>query len=263
MDIPDVKDPFGPEFEEHYLNQVYEGMITKYALDHDYHRITGTTLQEAVFKGFRGRPEEFVPATLQFKTIQSLQRNVFIFSAAKQYSQVRVMSDLIYDQGEKIEWTAFKKIAGKVFGEYNKNYLKSEYITAVGQAQSARDWNNFVDNKSTFPLLQYHTQRDARVRDAHAALDGITLPVGDPFWNSYAPKNGFRCRCFLISLQIGNQTDLTKKDIPPFGSKEFPDVFDMNPGKNGYIFNPKKHPYFFVDKGDGQLKKDNFNLPIP
>lgn len=261
MEIPNLNDPFGPEFEDLYLNQVYEGIITTYNLSQDYHHVTTSALMSGATQGYRGSADEFVPDTRQFKTIQKLKKNIFQFSAAKQYQQVRMMSEMIYRNGEKIEYTEFKTLAGKIFDEFNKNYLKTEYVTAVGQAQSARDWNTFVDNQDLFPILEYVTQKDSRVRDAHAMLDGIKRPVNDPFWNSYAPKNGFRCRCFLVSHPGGKLTDLSTKDIPPFGSKEFPAVFEMNPGKDGYIFDPKKHPYFFVARGDGQLKKDNFNLP--
>jgi len=37
----------------------------------------------------------------------------------------------------------------------------------------------------------------------------------------------------------------------------------MNPGKTGYIFDPKAHPYFKVAPEDKKLAKENFNLPIP
>jgi hypothetical protein len=37
----------------------------------------------------------------------------------------------------------------------------------------------------------------------------------------------------------------------------------MNSGKDGYIFDPKAHPYFKVAPKDKPLAKENFNLPIP
>jgi hypothetical protein len=37
----------------------------------------------------------------------------------------------------------------------------------------------------------------------------------------------------------------------------------MNSALDGYMFDPKKHPYFEVAKGDGAFKKNNFNLFVP
>jgi hypothetical protein len=49
----------------------------------------------------------------------------------------------------------------------------------------------------------YDAINDSRVRPAHLAMDGIIRPVDDPFWNTHAPLNGYRCRCRLISLSEG------------------------------------------------------------
>ncbi len=41
--------------------------------------------------------------------------------------------------------------------------------------------------------LQYRTQRDDKVRPEHAALDRVTLPPSDPFWEEFYPPNGWNC----------------------------------------------------------------------
>jgi len=261
-DEPD-EPPFGEEWEDNYLERVYSGDITKDNLDLRYHEMTGEYLSRGAYRGFKGRPEYFTEGTINYDTIKSIQRNIFQFSAAKQYQQVTTMSEFIYEQGIKNSFSDFKKVASKVFEIYNKNYLKAEFVTAVGQAQSARDWNYFQENSKEFPYLRYHTQLDDRVRDEHAALEGIVRRVDDAFWKHYGPKNGWRCRCFLTAHETGRSTDLTKKEIPEFGSPGFPEIFDMNPGIDRLVFDPNKHPYFFVDKGDEKLKENNFNLPIP
>jgi len=53
---------------------------------------------------------------------------------------------------------------------------------------------------ATHPYLRYITQRDERVRESHAAWDGLVLPVDDPFWESHYPPNGWRCRCRVVSV---------------------------------------------------------------
>ena len=46
----------------------------------------------------------------------------------------------------------------------------------------------------------YVTVGDARVRDEHAVLDGLTRPKNDPIWQKIWPPNGWNCRCQLIEL---------------------------------------------------------------
>ena len=47
---------------------------------------------------------------------------------------------------------------------------------------------------------KYVTVGDDRVRDSHIALDGVTLPKDDPFWETNTPPNGWACRCQTIPI---------------------------------------------------------------
>jgi SPP1 gp7 family putative phage head morphogenesis protein len=48
--------------------------------------------------------------------------------------------------------------------------------------------------------FKYVTVGDDRVRDTHIALDGVTLPKDDPFWQTNTPPNGWACRCTIIAI---------------------------------------------------------------
>jgi SPP1 gp7 family putative phage head morphogenesis protein len=254
----EFEDPFTPDEKELYLVGVYNKLITKLNLSIGYHIKISLGFRERVKAGYKEFSEpKFEP------TYKGLQKNVYIFSAAKQYQQVRTMTKFIEDKGVKSTFKEFKDKAGQVFDEYNKNYLRTEYDTAVGQSQMARDWEEALLNKDIFPNITYHTQRDARVRDEHRILDGITLPIDHKFWNLNMPKNGFNCRCFTTTND-DKVTDLKTVDLSLLKDKKaFPDLFRMNPGKDKMVFDPAVHPYFKVAKGDGNLKKNNFNLPLP
>jgi SPP1 gp7 family putative phage head morphogenesis protein len=256
--------PFDEEAIELYLLSVYSGETTKEKLSIRYHETVGGELEEALTIGFGAGLSSLNYTSAEFALYKKLRENIYVFSAAKQYQQVRTMSHFITKDGIKSTYSEFKAIAKKVFIEYNDLHLKTEYVTAIGQSQMAREWVEADMKKDIIPYLTYRTQRDARVRDEHAALDGITLPVGHPFWRTYMPKNGWRCRCFTVSKEKATVTDLSKVDLTDLADeKKFPKVFQMNPGVDGLIFNPKHHPYFFVAKGDAGLKHNNFNLPIP
>ncbi len=255
--------PFTQDGIDSYLLGIYTGAITVDTMDIRYHETVGTTLERGMVIGLgAGSPMNFT--TPEYDLYRKFRTNIYMFSAAKQYQQVRTMSEFIEKKGVKSTFKEFKELAGKTFEEYNKNYLKTEYNTAIGQSQMGKEWLEIEKKKAYIPWLTYRTQRDSHVRDEHAVLDGVTKRVDDPFWNVYMPKNGWNCRCFTVSKQRGKETDLSEIDFTELSDlKKFPASFRMNPGKDGLIFNPKHHPYFFVAKEDKNLKASNYNLPIP
>ena len=260
IDVPDLN--FSEQEIEFYLISVYSGIITKNNLSVEYHYRLAAYLEQALYEGF-GSDLNINFLSQGYETLRALRSHIYVFSAAKQYTQVREMSAFINIRGEISSFKEFKDLAGGVFDVYNKNYLRTEYNTAVGQAQMASQWVDFVEQQNTLPMLTYRTQKDARVRDEHAALEGITRPVNDPFWNTFMPKNGWNCRCFVTQHDNKRATDLSKRDLSATeDEKKFPKVFRMNPGKDRLVFNPKHHPYFRVAKGDKGFREANYNLPI-
>jgi len=83
---------------------------------------------------------------------------------------------------------------------FNPSRLKLIYDTNTRSAYSAGMWERSQRTKRTHPYFRYVTQRDERVRHAHALLDNVTLPVDDPFWDTHCPPNGYRCRCRLVPV---------------------------------------------------------------
>lgn len=78
--------------------------------------------------------------------------------------------------------------------------LKLIFDTNTSMAYAAGQWDRIQETKVSHPYLRYITLHDDRVRKAHAAWDGITLSVDDPFWKTHFPPNGWRCRCRVVSV---------------------------------------------------------------
>lgn len=77
---------------------------------------------------------------------------------------------------------------------------------------------------------KYVTTGDDRVRDEHAALDGVTLPKDDPFWQRFYPPNGWNCRCQVIPIFEPREIVEPPKEDEN-GEPLAPDKdFDFNPG---------------------------------
>ncbi len=128
-----------------------------------------------------------------------------------------------------------------------KTYLESERHAIYGNANAAERWAGFTENADLYPNLEWRTAGDSDVRPEHAKLDGLILPVNDPFWNSHTPPLGFGCRCELT------QTD--KKTVEKDGYKDTgaPKGFDFNPGIEQKLFSNSAGYYTSAPKADVEL----------
>ena len=62
------------------------------------------------------------------------------------------------------------------------------------QAYQAATWETGMADPDT-THWQYLATEDDHVRDSHLALNGITLPKDDPFWEDHFPPWDWGCRC--------------------------------------------------------------------
>lgn len=59
--------------------------------------------------------------------------------------------------------------------------------------------------------FQYSAILDDRVRDDHAAMDGVVRAATDPVWDLWTPPNGFNCRCTLVPVTKYEEYEVTAK----------------------------------------------------
>lgn len=97
VDEPKV---FTPEEIEFYLLLVYHGIVNKNLLSSEYHAKIAAYFEKALFDGYGGDLFSFGIESKLFKNVTDLRRSLYVFSAAKQYSQVREMSAMINVKGE-------------------------------------------------------------------------------------------------------------------------------------------------------------------
>jgi len=174
-----------------------------------------------------------------WRMLENLENNVYQFSAAKNFQQLKQMTSLLLDNGKPRTFADFRNKVMELNIKFNKTWLKTEYNLAIAGGQMASKWVDFANGS----MLKYSTAGDANVRDSHAALDGITKPKEDKFWAVHYPPNGFNCRCNVIETVSKKATDDDK--IP---SVEIQPMFRTNLAKSGLVF-PKNHPYFIgIDK---------------
>lgn len=216
-------------------------MLGSDSVEHDAGLLSRTadTLLNKLYQGYSKQSLEIAYNTPDYEMIRQLQNNVYSFSAAKNYHQLKDMTLALMDGDRVRSEGEFMTQVQSMNLKYNRTWLRTERTTALAGGQMASRWVGFQANKGFMPMLQYSTVGDGKVRDSHQALDGTKKPVDDPFWNVYYPPNGWNCRCDVIQM-IGTNITPTSDDAVP---QVVAPMFQTNLAKQGLIF-PKEHPYF-------------------
>lgn len=193
---------------------------------------------------------------------QKLHNDAFIFSGLKTHAQLMEATSMLLDENGKVKsYEKFAQEFNKVNQAYNQNYLQAEHQFAVSSSQAAANWAA-LDPDGRYHL-QYRTANDNRVRDSHAILQDTTLPKDDPFWLSYYPPNGWRCRCVAVEVLRNKYPESDSTESVKRGErattqinaagKNALEIFRFNPGAEQKVF-PPKHPYNKV-KGAEEVKE--------
>ncbi|MEG1573401.1 MAG: phage minor head protein, partial [Bacteroidales bacterium] len=185
----------------------------------------------------------------------------FAFSAAKSFTQANELRNAVYDsKGNIVPENTFRRAVAKISTKYNKQYLQAERHQVMAAGTQGSRWIDIQESKDTHPFLEYVTARDERVREEHLALDGIILPIDDPFWERYYPPNGWRCRCATRKLSDREAEHKSeaykgkeKMEMPnsetaqKMAGKVVAKPFRHNVGTTE-IFERDGHPYFKANK---------------
>ncbi|CAB4126210.1 Phage head morphogenesis domain [uncultured Caudovirales phage] len=244
------------------IKGVFDGEITKENLPENLYTAIAEFLQGGLYKGFGGSVADFGGTDLNL--LQELRTNIYMFSAAKTYQEVRTMTDLMYEGDNLKPFKDFYEDARGLYDTYNKNYAETEYNTAVASAEMGAKWNEIVKDADLFPLLKMTVVEDAQTTEICEPLDGIVLPINDPFWDEFYPPNHWNCRSTVLQLDEGEVSSKAEVEkAKEHADEDMQDVFKMNVGKDEYVFSPE-HPYFTsVPKEDREFAKENFGLPMP
>ena len=258
------------KIKQQVLHSVYVRTATPSRPASALYIATANDLKTAMYKGFGGDMVSFVYDSPDLNMLTELRDNIYMFSGAKTFQHTLQMSEELLDESGKLRsFKDFENIAGKIFDTYNEDWLKTEYNTAMGMARSASKWVDIEKNKETFPLLRYVAVGDEHTCDICRPLDGIVLPVNDPFWSKNMPLNHFNCECTVEQLEAdeASPTDKYDADSRETESQDKKNkLFNMNPGKSKEIFRStgkNKHPYFEIPAKYKELAKQNFQLTIP
>ena len=199
---------------------------------------------------------------------RALDENIFLFSGFKTYHEMNDASRLLKDEdGGFKPFDRFLQDVQAIDASYNQNWLYAEYNFATASTQMAAKWADIERDGDEYDL-QYRTALDGLVREEHAALEGITLPPSDKFWNEYYPPNGWNCRCTAVQVLRDKYPRSDSDAACEAGERATTQIgkngenkaamFRFNPGKAEKVF-PPKHPYLPKGCGDCTYNKLAYN----
>lgn len=202
---------------------------------------TARTLLEGVYEGYGKDFTSVDWDTPDHEALTRLTHNVFSFSAAKNYQQLRTITESLRDENGMLRtFTDFREQVAIINKKFNGTWLQTEYDTCIATATQSARWQEFKSQKDIFPYLRYQTAGDDSVRNEHRLLDGITKRVDDPFWRTYYPPNGWNCRCEVIQVP---DDDVQETPENVYSLPLIDPLFKTNCGETGLIF-PKGHAYY-------------------
>ena len=194
---------------------------------------------------------------------QRLQRSNYIFSGIKTFHELNeAFPSLLDENGNRKPFERFLNDVQKINDTYNANYLRAEYNFVQSSAQMAAKWEQFAEDGDRYNL-QYRTAGDSKVRPAHAALNGVTLPPSDPFWQTYYPPNGWGCRCNVVQVRKAKYPATPHDEAMKRGEEALQDdtkgIFHFNPGIQQKTM-PDYNPYTIRRCNDCDIAKGKIKL---
>lgn len=205
----------------------------------------------------------FVQVKMSDKMRERLTRSNYIFSGIKTFHELNeAFPSMLDENGNKKPFERFLNDVRKINDTYNANYLHAEYNFVQASATMAAKWEQFSEDGDRYNL-QYRTAKDDKVRPEHAALDGVTLPMSDSFWETYYPPNGWNCRCTVVQVRKQKYPATEHAEAMSRGEEamngERYNIFRFNSGKQGKTM-PDYNPYTIRRCNDCDVAKGKLKL---
>lgn len=152
------------------------------------------------------------------------------------HQQNTIAAKLVDEEGRLKPFAQWAKEVLPIADHYNKNWLQTEYSTAIIRARQASQWRKYERDADLFPNLKWLPSTSVEKREGHIPFYGLVKPIDDPFWKLHYPGNLWNCKC-----GITNTDDPAHGHTPAAPYKPAPGL-DVNPA-TGQLFNINSHPY--------------------
>lgn len=179
--------------------------------------------------------------------LTAMETNLYHFSAAKTLTEIQQLNQAYRDSKSFEDYLAR---ASKITDTFNRRWARTEYDTAGQVAESTSTYYRLKSQTDLFPYWEYRTVGDDKVREEHAALNGIILQSRDVRWKQIYPPNGWGCRCYVVprmrhEAEAVDFERMRKQCDKFFGTAEFrksqAQGFGVNRAELGLVFTANQH----------------------
>ena len=235
---------------ERVLRRIQDGFDVEHKIDPDLFTDSYTALNEAVDRAVKlsvkwGKPDKGF--------IQELKRNNAVFAAFKAHREQNDLAGLLVDDdGNARSFDSFRLAAAPVIGEYNVNWLQTEYATAVRVARTAVRFKQYEKDGDLYPNGEWLPSRAAEPRMSHRKYYHTVRRLTDPWWETHYPGCVWGCQCDMRNTDkpvthIGDNPAAPGAEPTTVPPSEEAGVrspgLSRNPARSGELFS-RDHPYF-------------------
>lgn len=226
------------------------GFDVEHKIDPDLFTDSYTALNEAVDRAVKlsvkwGKPDKGF--------IQELKRNNAVFAAFKAHREQNDLAGLLVDDdGNARSFDSFRMAAAPVIGEYNVNWLQTEYTTAVRVARTAVRFKQYEKDGDLYPNGEWLPSRAAEPRMSHRKYYHTVRRLTDPWWETHYPGCVWGCQCDMRNTDkpithVGDNPAAPGAEPTTVPPSEEAGVrspgLSRNPARSGELFS-RDHPYF-------------------
>lgn len=218
------------------LREIYGKRSEWPLIEQHLFEITNKPLQDGISQEFGKMGMEFGEKNEAF--IDEFKHNASVFAAFKNHQQTQEIAGLLTDETGRLRpFHEFKKLALGISKDYNENWLRTEYNTAVRSARSAANWKKYEETKDLYPNLEFTESRAANKRPEHLEYVGTILPIDHEWWKTHTPPLAWNCLCGVRpSDKKATEVPIEMGDILP--------LFQNNPGQTAEFIRIEETPYY-------------------
>ena len=260
---------------ERVLRRIQGGFDVEHKIDPDLFTDSCTALNEAVDRAVKlsvkwGKPDKGF--------IRELKRNNAVFAAFKAHREQNDLAGLLVDDdGNARSFDSFRRAAAPVIGEYNVNWLQTEYATAVRVARTAVRFKQYEKDGDLYPNAEWLPSRAAEPRMSHKKYYHTVRRLTDPWWETHYPGCVWGCQCDMRNTDkpithIGDNPAAPGEEPTTVPPSEEAGVrspgLSRNPARSGELFS-RDHPYFTsaypgAEKAvEGFVDNNKEYMPVP
>ena len=227
---------------ETILRQIYErDFDVETDIQRELYRQTLRLLNEAVDRVFTLVEEE------NRAFVEELKHNNAVFAAFKTHRQQNDLAEELLDEsGTPRSFGDFRKATAPIIGQYNVNWLQTEYLAAIRSARTAERFRRYMQDKDLYPNLRWLPSRAVEPREVHRQYYYQVRSLDDPWWLTHYPGCLWRCQCDMENTKdaithVGDNP-VTAEGVKVDDAGAASPGLDRNPAFTGSLFTPT-HPY--------------------